>query len=147
MRLRRTDKKPPGPKTTTIEQTVLFDASPAQVYDALVDAKRHSAFTGARATLAKKVGGKMTAWNGYISGEMLVLRPGKRIVQTWKTETWPARQPESILDLRLGRKGKQTELTMVHSGIPVKPASLAKGFTSGWHSSYWGPLRKYFQSR
>jgi activator of HSP90 ATPase len=134
-------------KTKTIEQTVTFDASPRQVYDAYVDARRHAAFTGAPARLANRMGGKMSAWNGYVSGEMLVLRPGKRIVQTWKSQSWPAGAAESILDIRLVSKGKKTELTMVHSGIPAKPASLAKGFMKGWYESYWEPLRKYLKMK
>jgi uncharacterized protein YndB with AHSA1/START domain len=134
-------------KTKTIEQTVAFDASPRQVYDIYVDARKHAAFTGARATLANRIGGKMSVWDGHIAGEMLVLRPGKRIVQTWKTEGWPRGAAESILDIRLVSKGKKTELTMVHSGIPSKPASLAKGFTTGWHSHYWDLMRKYLKKK
>ena len=134
-------------KTKTIEQTVIFDASPGNVYEAYVDAKRHAAFTGAKASLQAKPGGKMSAWDGYVSGQMLLLRPGKRIVQTWRSMSWPKGSSESILDLRLRSKGKKTELTMVHSGIPARPASLAKGFTTGWYTSYWKPLRTYFKKR
>jgi uncharacterized protein YndB with AHSA1/START domain len=134
-------------KTTTIEQTVTIDASPRQVYDALVDGRKHTAFTGARATVANKVGGKMTAWGGHISGQMLVLRPGKRIVQTWGTQGWPKGAAESILDIRLAQKGKMTELTMIQSGIPAKPAALAKDLTKGWHSHYWDLLQKYFRKK
>jgi activator of HSP90 ATPase len=132
-------------KTKTIEQTVTFDASPRHVYNAYVDAKRHAAFTGAKASMKAKRGGKMSAWDGYVSGEILVLRPGKRIVQIWKSMSWPKGAAESILDLRLSRKGKKTEVTMVHSGIPARPASLAKGFRTGWYTSYWKPLRAYFK--
>jgi uncharacterized protein YndB with AHSA1/START domain len=134
-------------KTKTIEQTVTFDASPRAVYDAYADAKQHAAFTGAKASLKPKPGSKMSAWNGYVTGQILLLRPGKRIVQTWKSMTWPKGAAESILDLRLAPKGKKTELTMVHSGIPARPASLAKGFTTGWFTSYWKPLRAYFKGR
>jgi activator of HSP90 ATPase len=132
-------------KTTTIEQTVTFDAPPRDVYEAYVDPKRHAAFTGAKASL--KPGGKMSAWDGYVSGEFLLLRPGKRIVQTWRSMSWPKGAAESILDIRLVSKGKKTELTMIHAGIPVRPASLAKGFTTGWYTSYWKPLRAYFKKR
>jgi uncharacterized protein YndB with AHSA1/START domain len=132
-------------RTKTIEQTVTFDASPREVYRAYVDARRHAAFTGAKASLRPKPGGKMSAWGGYISGEILLLRPGKRIVQTWKSLTWPKGAAESILDLRLKPRGKKTELTMIHAGIPARPASLAKGFTTGWHTSYWKPLAKYLR--
>lgn len=132
-------------KTKTIAQTVIFDAPPRKVYDAYVDAKKHAAFTGARATLVKKPGGKMNAWNKYVSGTILLLEPAKRIIQTWKSENWPKGKPASILDIRLQPKGKRTELTLVHSGIPAMPASLAKGFRTGWHTSYWTPLKKYLK--
>lgn len=134
-------------KTKTIEQTVTFDASPRTVYETYVDTKRHAAFTGAHASLSPKPGSKMSAWDGYVTGEILLLRPGKRIVQTWKSMTWPKGAAESILDLRLAPKGKKTELTMVHSGIPARPASLAKGFTTGWYTSYWKPLAKYLRRK
>jgi activator of HSP90 ATPase len=134
-------------KTTTIEQTVAFDATPREVYAAYVEAKRHAAFTGAKASLQAKPGGMMSAWDGYVSGRMLLLVPGKRIVQTWKSMSWPKGAAESILDLRLRPKGKKTELTMVHAGIPAQPASLAKGFTTGWHTSYWKPLEAYLKKR
>src|ERR1700694_3409767 len=112
-------------KTRTIEQTVVFDASPREVYRALVESKRHAAFTGARASIANKRGGKMSAYNGYVSGELLVLRPGQRLLPTWKSQTWPRGRAESILDIRLEPLGKKTRLTMIHSGVPP---SLAKGF-------------------
>ena len=129
-------------KTKTIEQTVVFDASPREVYRALVESKRHAAFTGARASITNKRGGKMSAYDGYVSGELLVLRPGKRLVQTWRSQTWPRGRAESILDIRLEPLGKKTRLTMIHSGVPP---SLAKGFTSGWRSSYWKPLTNYLR--
>jgi|SRR5579863_5641800 len=133
--------------TVTIEHTVIFDASPREVYDAYVDSKQHAAFTKARARIAKSVGGKMHAWDGYISGEMLVLEPGTRIIQTWITQSWPKGKPSSTLDLRLKKKGKKTELTMVHAGIPAAPASVAHGFRTGWHSHYWDLMKAYFAGR
>jgi activator of HSP90 ATPase len=132
-------------KTKTLEQTVIFDAPPRVVYDVYVDEKKHAKFTGAKAKLTKKPGGKMNAWDGYVSGTMLLLVPGKRIVQTWKSQTWPKGRPESILDIRLKPKGKGTELTMIHAGIPT--ASLANGFRSGWHRSYWKPIATYLAKK
>jgi activator of HSP90 ATPase len=76
-------------KTTTITQKVIISAAPKEVYDAFVDAKKHSAFTGAKATCDPKVGGGFTAWDGYISGRNLELERGKRIVQEWSTTEWP----------------------------------------------------------
>ena len=76
-------------KTTTITQKVVIPASPEEVYDAFMDAKKHSAFTGAKATSDAKVGGEFSAWDGYITGKNLELEKGKRIVQEWITTEWP----------------------------------------------------------
>ena len=72
-------------KTTTIIQKVVIPASPEEVYDAFMDARKHSEFTGSEATCDPTVGGKFTAWDGYISGRNLELEKGKRIVQEWVT--------------------------------------------------------------
>ena len=68
-------------RSKTIRQRVVVPAAPEEVYEAFVDAKKHSAFTGSKATCDPRVGGKFTAWDGYISGKNLLLEEGKRIVQ------------------------------------------------------------------
>ena len=49
-------------KTKTLQQTVMFKASPRQVYDMLMDSKKHQSLSGQRAKISRKVGGKFTAW-------------------------------------------------------------------------------------
>ena len=64
-------------EVTTIKQKVVIPASPKEVYEAYVDAKKHSKFTGSKATGKAVVGGKFTAWDGYIFGKNLELEDGK----------------------------------------------------------------------
>jgi hypothetical protein len=63
-------------KNKTLQQTVTFKASPRQVYDMLMDSKKHQSLSGERAKISKKVGGKFIAWGSHISGINLVLKPG-----------------------------------------------------------------------
>ncbi|MDE1852340.1 MAG: SRPBCC domain-containing protein [Thaumarchaeota archaeon] len=128
-------------KFETIKQTVLIDASPAEVYEAYVNPKKHAEFTGSPATGTPKVGGKFTASDGYISGEYVELEKGRRIVHWWTTTEWPEGYPPSKMELRLKPKGKKTELTMIHSKVP---AEQAKRYAEGWQEYYWEPLKKYF---
>jgi uncharacterized protein YndB with AHSA1/START domain len=65
-------------KTSKLTQKVVIPASPEEVCDAFVDAKKHSAFTGAKAT--GKVGSEFSAWDGYITGRTIELEKGKHIV-------------------------------------------------------------------
>jgi len=127
-------------KTTTIKQKVVIAAMPEDVYDAFIDADKHSAFTGSKATCDPKVGGKFTAWDGYISGKNLELEKGKRIVQEWKTTEWPEGYSPSRFELTLKKIKDGTEVSMVHSNVPVRQADDIK---QGWIDFYWNPLKKY----
>ena len=68
-------------ETKTLRQTVTFRASPREVYDMLMDSKKHQSLSGVRAQISKKVGGRFTAWGSHLSGFNLVLKPGQKIVQ------------------------------------------------------------------
>jgi activator of HSP90 ATPase len=128
-------------KTTKITQKVIVPATPDQVYEAFMDAKKHSAFTGSKATCNPKVGGEFTAWDGYISGRNLELEKGKKIVQEWVTTDWPDDYPPSRLELTLEKTGEGTEISMVHSSVP---AEQARELAEGWHEFYWRPMKEYF---
>jgi activator of HSP90 ATPase len=82
--------------TEVIKQTMFIPAKPVQVYDAYINAKKHSDFTGGKATCNPKVGGNFTAWEGYIFGKNLELRKGTKIMQEWTTTEWPKGYPPSI---------------------------------------------------
>jgi len=127
-----------------IKQTVFIKASPEEVYDALLNAKKHSAFTGSPAKTNARVGSEFTAWDGYITGKNLELVKGEKIVQEWETTGWPEGYPRSRLELTLTPKKGGTELRMVHSQVP---AEQVEDYRSGWHTSYWDPLKAYFAEK
>ena len=126
----------------TISQKVTVPAKAIEVYEAFVDAKKQSAFTGSKATGQGKVGGKFTAWDGYISGKFLELEKGKKIVQEWVTTEWPKGFPPSRLELTLREVRGGTEISMIHSNVPAKQA---KDLREGWNEFYWKPIKDYFR--
>ena len=85
-------------KTKTIKQKQFISAKPVEIYDALLNEQKHSAFTGAKATCDRRVGGKFTAWDGYITGKNVKLENGRRIIQEWKTSEWPQGYPPSLIE-------------------------------------------------
>jgi activator of HSP90 ATPase len=121
---------------------MIVPAMPNDVYEVLVDPKKHSKLTGSKATLDPRVDGKFTAWNGYISGKNLELTKGKRIVQEWQTTEWPKGFPPSRLELTLTKTKEGTEISMVHSGVP---ADQAEDIAQGWNEFYWEPLKEFFK--
>ena len=131
-------------KTKTVKQTVTFEnVSPKEVYDALMDSKKHSAFTGQKAVISKKQGGKYYAYDGYHGGVNLELIPGKKIVQSWHASNWPEGHfGKATFNFSKSKNG--TKLSFVHSGIPDFDF---KGITNGWKEYYWEPMKEYFEAK
>ena len=130
-------------KTVTIRQSVTLRAKPLEVYEAFVDADKHSAFTGSRATGEARVGSEFSAWDGYITGKYIELEEGRRIVQEWATTEWPDGYPPSRFELSFKLVGGNTEVSMVQSSVPEE---LAEDLRNGWNEFYWEPLREYFKN-
>lgn len=128
--------------TKMITQKQLIQAKPKQVYEALIDPKKHAEFTGSKATCNPRVGGEFTAWDGYIFGKNIKLKPGRTIVQEWKTTEWPTGYPPSNVEFTFKEVKDGTELTMVHSKVP---AEQADSYRQGWIDFYWKPLKGYFR--
>lgn len=126
----------------TIRQTEFFpETKPGEIYDAFLNSKKHSEMTGSKATADAHVGGKFTAWDGYIFGKNLELDPGKRILQEWETTEWPEGAEPSHLEWTFAEKDGGTEVTMVHSKVP---ASQADSYRQGWNDYYFNPMKDYF---
>lgn len=129
----------------SITQKAVIAAPPEQVYQALVQARVHATFTGGAATGAARVGGKFTAWDGYILGVHRVLVPGERVVQDWWTTEWPDGAEPSQVEWTLSpARSGGTTLTLRHTGVP---ASQADALRQGWIDFYWTPLKAYFSGR
>jgi uncharacterized protein YndB with AHSA1/START domain len=132
------------PELTALIQKVIIPATPEKVYEAFVDPKIHSEFTGAKPTGKAKVGGKFTAWDGYIFGKFLAFEPGKCLAQEWKSTDWPEGYPPSKFELAFKAVPGGTEVTMTHSSIPE---SQKEELADGWDEWYWTPLKKYFKKQ
>ena len=128
----------------TIRQTVMIPAVPKDVYEAYVDPKKQTKFTGSKATGKPVVGGKFTAWDGYIFGKYLELEDGKRVVQEWSATDFPKGAAPSRLELCFNKVPEGTELVMVHSDVP---AEVADDDAEGWTEWYWNPLKEYFSKK
>jgi activator of HSP90 ATPase len=132
-------------RTRTIRHNVRFpNASPQDIYRAFLSTKEHSKFTSSNARCSAKVGGRFTAWDGYISGKNIKLVKDQTIVQEWKTTEWPQDYEPSILTLSLKSDGNGTRLDMIQAKVP---ASQYEEYNKGWYESYWDPMNEYFSKR
>ncbi|MBI1802276.1 MAG: SRPBCC domain-containing protein [Chloroflexi bacterium] len=120
-----------------IRQQVTFKASPHAVYEALMDSRQHAKFTGDRARISRKVGGKFSAYGDYISGVNLELVPDQKIVQSWRASEWPEGH-ESQVTFALAPVKGGTRLTFTHRGVPPEHTDDIK---QGWIDNYWTPMK------
>lgn len=133
-----------------IHEEVHFDASPARVYEVLTNAKLFShvvkysaarqsgAISDTPAEISDEPGGKFSSFGGYITGWQLELISGQRLVQAWRSASWPP-GAYSIAKFELSPQGAGTKLAFEHGGFP---RGEAEHLLEGWKGNYWEPIAK-----
>jgi activator of HSP90 ATPase len=109
-----------------------------------MDSKKHSAFTGDKAVIGKKVGDRFTIFNKYGSGKNLLLIKNTLIVQSWRSGDFKKEDIDSVFTLHFIQRGRDVVAEMTHANIPVHAYA---GIKSGWNQYYWEPWRKYLKMR
>jgi len=100
--------------------------------------------TGSAAKVDGKVGGKFSAWDGYIFGATLELTSNERILQTWRTTEFPEGSPDSRLEVIFEEVKSGTKITLAHSKMPEDQLD---DYKQGWEDFYFKPMREYFGKR
>ena len=125
-------------ETKTIQQSATFGAPPTDVYEMLMDSKKHAALSGEPASISREVGGSFTAWGTHISGFNLALRPGQKIVQAWRAlDWWPDHYSIAIFEFTADNGGTKLDFTQI--GVP---AHRYEGHCRGWTQTYWTPMKE-----
>ena len=127
-------------KSKTIRQSVNFKADPNEIYEALIDSKKHSKFTGSKAVIINDVGGKFTAYDGWIQGINIELVPGKKIVQKWRGDDWTEGH-YSIATFKMKKIDGGTRLEFTQTNVPEEHY---KSIYDGWFEHYWEKMKKTF---
>ena len=124
-----------------INQTITFKTTPHEVYEALMDSKKHAAFSGGAAKISRAVGGEMMAYDGYITGKNIELVPDKKIVQDWRAVDWPEGH-FSRVTFESTPVPEGTRLDFTHTGIPEGEEA---SFEQGWIDNYWEPMKAFLE--
>jgi activator of HSP90 ATPase len=127
--------------TKTIRQSVTIKASPHEVYEALMDSKKHAEFTGAKVKMGRKTGEKFSVYDGEIEGENLELVPDQKIVQSWRYSDWPEGQySRAVFSFTPVPRG--TRLSFTQTGVPE---GAYEDIRQGWRDYYWEPMKKMLE--
>ena len=138
-----------------IQQLVRLRAPPSRVYEALTVATEFDKVVRLSGVLSEMkpdaldhnptrispdAGGAFSLFAGYITGRHVEMVPAVRLVQAWRSASWPA-GCYSIARFALAADAGGTALTFDHTGFP---AGTGPHLVRGWHEHYWAPLEKYF---
>jgi activator of HSP90 ATPase len=129
---------------SVIRQSTVLPAPADALFRMYMDPSTHEAITGAPVTIGVEVGAEFRAFDGMLSGSTLAVVSPKLIVQSWRSGNFDAGDPDSTLILSFCPEGEQGRIDLVHLDVP---AGDFQGVTEGWEKFYWGPWRKYLESR
>jgi activator of HSP90 ATPase len=135
-------EKPATPEhkaLTAIHYEIDLKPSPQRLYEAILDQKQFSAFTGMPATIDATAGGAFSMFGGLIVGRNVELVPNQRIVQAWRPAHWDP-GVYSIVHFEFKPRAAETTLIFDHAAFP---AGDYDSLDSGWHEHYWEPLKKF----
>jgi len=124
----------------TIQQSVTLPATAADLYRMYLNPKHHAAITGAPVKISVKPGSSFRAFNSALSGKMLFTRPGRMIIQTWRSTGFGPKDLDSTLILTFWPRGKSARIELVHVNVADRDV---RGVSEGWKKYYWKPWRAY----
>src|SRR5687768_1196167 len=128
-------------KKEALRVTTTIPAAPTTVYLAWLSSEQHSAMTGGTAKIDPNVGAKFSAWNGYITGKLVALDLGRRIIMSWRTSDFPRDATDSKVEVQFEALGGSTRITILHTEIPE---GQGEQYRTGWNDKYFAPIRNYF---
>jgi activator of HSP90 ATPase len=130
-------------KNKIIKQQIVFDATPDEIYSMLMSSVEHKAFTGDKAVISGKVGGKFSVFSGYAYGTNLELVPGKKIVQKWTSSDLPEGHFTQVT-FQLKKQANKTLLAFTQSKVPEENY---KSLSDGWKEFYWNPMKQFIKNK
>lgn len=127
--------------TESFEVSAVLPASAERLYKAWLSSRETSAFTGGKAVISPRKGGRFSVWDGYIEGRNLELEPHRRIVQSWRTTDFPEGSEDSKIEVTFKKAKGGTSVTIRHTNIPE---DQGESYRRGWKDYYFEPMKRYF---
>jgi len=128
-------------KREALRVTSTIPVAPTTLYFAWIDSEHHSSMTGDPAKLEPVVGAKYSAVGGYVTGKLVILDLGRRIVMSWRTADFPRDAADSRVEVHFETLGPSTRILILHTDIPEGQSEKYKAL---WNEKYIAPMRAYF---
>lgn len=112
-----------------------------ELYAALTDPRRASAYTRSPATMDVKAGGQFSFLGGVISGYYVDVQPPTLLKQQWRLGSWPVGVHSSVVLQLVKEEPGVTILEFAQSGIP---AGQLQSVQEGWRANFFDAMKAVF---
>ncbi|KAJ3153714.1 hypothetical protein HK101_001719 [Irineochytrium annulatum] len=125
---------------TTVTKTVEFVCSAQDLYDTLLVAERVQIWSRGKAVIGKNVGADVEMFGGNVTGKIMELEEGKKIVMSWRLKSWPSGHFSKV-KLELEDLRESVKLKLTQSEVPVgeKDSTL-----KNWEGYYFQGIKSAF---
>ncbi|KAJ3308707.1 hypothetical protein HDV04_000963 [Boothiomyces sp. JEL0838] len=124
----------------TIQQTVEFQCTAADLYVSLLNQARVQIWTRSNADIQEKVGSNFVLFGGNVTGTILELVPNQKIVMKWRLKQWPS-EHYSHVTIEFKQGSDSTELKLVQKDVPIGEKNSTE---QNWTNYYWNSLKRTF---
>ena len=129
-------------KLFSIDIEVILYATPEEVFESMTDEKIMQKWIEGACVFQPVVNGKVSLFDGWVSGEVLEFDPGLSLAYTWKPNTWTKKTQASIVQIEFEENEAGTKMILSHRGFPNEKE--AADHREGWFSYFIDPLNDYY---
>lgn len=122
--------------------TADFYATPDEVFAALTDKDYIEAWSNTEGFVEPKIGGKLSYFNGEITGTVKSIDPGYSLSASWMPLHWKDIHPESEILCNFLPDKKRTKISISHKGLPNDEEM--QFYQRHWNERILLPLRRFF---
>lgn len=112
-----------------------------ELYAALTDQRRASAYTRSAASMDVKAGGQFSFLGGVISGYYVDVQAPTLLKQQWRLGSWPVGVHSSVVLQLVKEEPGVTMLEFAQSGIP---AGQLQSVQEGWRANFFDAIKAVF---
>eukprot|EP01063_Lacrimia_lanifica_P038324 TRINITY_DN811_c3_g2_i1.p1 TRINITY_DN811_c3_g2~~TRINITY_DN811_c3_g2_i1.p1 ORF type:complete len:347 (+),score=204.68 TRINITY_DN811_c3_g2_i1:47-1042(+) len=124
-----------------LNQRFEWRCPPSELWDALVNPAKASAYTRSNVTLNLTKGGDFSYMGGAISGHFESVDAPKGFVMKWRLDNWTSGHYSDVTITLDSHEHNVTELKLAHTNIPYGEKDRVK---MGWTNNFWNPIKQIF---
>ena len=124
----------------TIQKSYEMNATPEEVFEALVNPDLIQDWSGDEAKMGSGVGDTFSLWGGQMFGSNLEVVKNKKLVQEWCYDQW---KDPSKVTFTIKVIDKKTVVDLLHEDVPEK---FVNSISDGWDAYYLGAMQEMFEA-